>query len=291
MAGFARQVIRDLKEAFTVKQINDNFMSLWMKIGGNLNYLDMADGFEKYLKGDKINIEANQVIIDAKESILLKAGQDSVDTLAGRVNDAELKITPEAITSTVRSSTEYTSDLSGKVSTTDYDLIVSMIEQTSDNVTISANNIDLVNSTTGGKAGETDPYIRINKGNMDFIESGGTTKVSIGHVLNGAVSEPLIVFGAGDLNGTNKGYIKKIDGALQIYFEGSGGSSMIELKADGLYIGGVKYATTTDTSGTLDDAKVYADAQDAINLISATTYTDAEVNNALSNITVTAKFG
>lgn len=52
----------------------------------------------------------------APEDIALDISQlnDDLDTVVGRVDEAELKITDEAIVGTVRSSTEYTQDLAGK---------------------------------------------------------------------------------------------------------------------------------------------------------------------------------
>ena len=57
----------------------------------------------------------------------------------------ETKITPEAITTTVRSSPLYTSDLDKK---TNSDEIISTINQTAETIKIQANKIDLVGAVT-----------------------------------------------------------------------------------------------------------------------------------------------
>jgi len=64
----------------------------------------------------------------------------AIGAVATRISSAEQKITPTAITSTVRSSTEYTNDLGGKVGTNE---IVSRINQTAEQVKIQASKISL----------------------------------------------------------------------------------------------------------------------------------------------------
>lgn len=68
----------------------------------------------------------------------------NVSSLITKVSAAEQKITPTAIVSTVRQSTDYTNDLSKKVGTTE---IISKINQTAESVTISANKIGLLGAT------------------------------------------------------------------------------------------------------------------------------------------------
>ena len=69
---------------------------------------------------------------------------NNVSSLTTRVSTAEQKITPTAIVSTVRQSTDYTNDLSKKVGTTE---IISKINQTAESITISANKIGLLGAT------------------------------------------------------------------------------------------------------------------------------------------------
>lgn len=68
----------------------------------------------------------------------------NVTSLTTRVSSAEQKITPTAIVSTVRQSTDYTNDLNKKVGTNE---IISKINQTAESVTISANKIGLLGAT------------------------------------------------------------------------------------------------------------------------------------------------
>ena len=69
----------------------------------------------------------------------------NLDDLTERVEQAELKIEPDRIVSTVRNSTEYTNDLGEKVST---DEVISCINQTAESVTIQANKINLEGAIT-----------------------------------------------------------------------------------------------------------------------------------------------
>lgn len=74
----------------------------------------------------------------------VSATESSVSALTTRVSSAEQQITPTAIVSTVRSSTDYTNDLGKKVGTNE---IISKINQTAESVTISANKIGLLGAT------------------------------------------------------------------------------------------------------------------------------------------------
>ena len=74
----------------------------------------------------------------------IKTTNNNVTSLTTRVSTAEQKITPSAIVSTVRQSTDYTNDLSKKVGTNE---IISKINQTAESVTISANKIGLLGAT------------------------------------------------------------------------------------------------------------------------------------------------
>ena len=111
------------------------------------------------------DVDAQIEIIDTKvidgfaevktttDSIISKANatEQTVATINGdlsslttRVSNAEQKITPTAIVSTVRQSTDYVNDLGKKVGNTE---IISKINQTAESITISANKIGLLGAT------------------------------------------------------------------------------------------------------------------------------------------------
>ena len=69
---------------------------------------------------------------------------NNVSSITTRVSAAEQKITPTAIVSTVRQSTDYTNDLGKKVNSSE---IISKINQTAESVTISAKKIGLLGAT------------------------------------------------------------------------------------------------------------------------------------------------
>lgn len=80
------------------------------------------------------------IIEQTENAIALKADKTTVDGLETRLSQAELKVQPGAIVSTVRSSTEYTNDLGLKVNKNQ---IISTINQSPESVTISASKINL----------------------------------------------------------------------------------------------------------------------------------------------------
>lgn len=69
---------------------------------------------------------------------------NNISSITNRVSTAEQKITPTAIVSTVRQSTDYTNDLGKKVNSSE---IISKINQTAESITISANKIGLLGAT------------------------------------------------------------------------------------------------------------------------------------------------
>ena len=100
---------------------------------------------------------------------------NKVTSQESRLLSAESKITPDAIVSTVTSSTTYRDDLSGKVDT---NKVVSSINQTAEAIKISANKIDLNGVTTAGNLSggryikiENESYSAYNN-NTKIIESG-----------------------------------------------------------------------------------------------------------------------
>ena len=90
------------------------------------------------LTGRVTNAETS--ITQQANQIALKADQTTVNDINTRLNTAEQRITPTAITSTVRSSTEYTNDLGAKVSTNE---VISRINQTAEAIKIQADKISL----------------------------------------------------------------------------------------------------------------------------------------------------
>ena len=74
----------------------------------------------------------------------VKTINNNVTSLTTKVSEAEQKITPTAIVSTVRQSTDYTNDLGKKVNSTE---VISTINQTAGSVTINANKIGLLGAT------------------------------------------------------------------------------------------------------------------------------------------------
>ena len=88
--------------SFTMTSVSANQLFLFYANGNTSSGVYITD-----IKLEKGNIATDWT--PAPEDI-----QTDIDALATRVSTAELKITPEAITSTVRSSTAYTTDLAGK---------------------------------------------------------------------------------------------------------------------------------------------------------------------------------
>lgn len=66
--GFLRQIIRDLTSPMTIKNLNDNFSYIWLKVFGNIDTGDILDGA---VTGDKIayntvtakNIKTDELIV------------------------------------------------------------------------------------------------------------------------------------------------------------------------------------------------------------------------------------
>lgn len=74
----------------------------------------------------------------------VKSINNNITSLTTKISNAEQKITPTAIVSTVRQSTDYINDLGKKVDTNE---IISKINQTAESVTISASKIGLLGAT------------------------------------------------------------------------------------------------------------------------------------------------
>lgn len=88
----------------------------WLSnISFEIDYAGDIDAVSQRMTIAETNITQNS------ESISLKADQTTVTDIGTRLQTAEQKITAEAITSTVRNSTEYATDLTGKVGFTTFD--------------------------------------------------------------------------------------------------------------------------------------------------------------------------
>ncbi len=124
----------------------------------------------------KLAMDAFSISLSATQTTVSNLNS-SVDDLDTRIQSAELLITPDAITSTVMSSTEYVSDMSGKVAYTDYtgNNIVSKINQTSTTILIQASKVNItgfVTFTDLNTAGATTIYggnISGGYGNLDRL--------------------------------------------------------------------------------------------------------------------------
>lgn len=250
------------------------------------------------------DVENNQTSITQNASaIISKASKTELDSVEGRVTTNESSITQNA------------NNITSKVSSTDYNgaNIVSMINQTADTIKLLAEKIEFINATTENGV---DDYVRVRQNYLEFIDYvdgvGDLTKLAIGFRPIGdaetgepETNEPVIILGAGSGNGSDVGYITKDKDSLDIFYDGSNGSSLLQLKSDGFYIDGTKFSTQTDTNTTLSDAMTYTDGQleGAITNMEfyaddaaldaktqANLYTDSKVSGALNSITVTAKF-
>lgn len=100
-------------------------------------------------------------VTQTEQAIVLEALR--IDETEGRLDSAELKITPEAITSTVTSSQEYVDDLGEKITASQ----ASTIAQTAANVKIGFNGIsDVVDIDATG--------IKVSHGGTDYSHMGAT---------------------------------------------------------------------------------------------------------------------
>jgi phage minor structural protein len=104
--------------------------------------LETQDGAQQKASDAEQNAKTytRTIIEQTENAIALKADKTTVDGLETRLSQAELKVQPGAIVSTVRSSTEYTNDLGLKVNKNQ---IISTINQSPESVTISASKINL----------------------------------------------------------------------------------------------------------------------------------------------------
>ena len=173
-------------------------------------------------------ITADEIAANAVTASKIKAGEITTDHIAAnvgdtldisansaitsldsRVNSAELKITPTAITSTVRGSSEYVADLNEKVAIGDYTSgeIMSMINQDASSVTIVASKINLsgyATFTTAQSLANTAQSNAISSVKTGLGSSGYTT-IHGGNIQTGTISASTINF-TGALNGYTSGY-------------------------------------------------------------------------------------
>lgn len=120
---------------------------------------------------------ASDALDDAKEYTDSEVGTVSADlsSLTTRVSTAEQKITDSAIVSTVRSSTEYTTDLAGKASVTAIETLESEIDQQADRISMVVANEDASSSLQ--LTADAMSYIG---GHVEIKDSAGTSTVISG---------------------------------------------------------------------------------------------------------------
>ena len=101
-----------------LKQLNDNLRAMWKKVMGRVEMRDLSPDTQSTIEskadGEVVGelqetvVKMGTAIEKTDEAIALKADKKTVETLSGQVtkNSAELKVTAEAITSTVTAVTE-----------------------------------------------------------------------------------------------------------------------------------------------------------------------------------------
>lgn len=127
---------------YGVKIIGGEISSDTSIAGHSAADLETQDGAQQKASDAEQNAKTytRTIIEQTENAIALKADKTTVDGLETRLSQAELKVQPGAIVSTVRSSTEYTNDLGLKVNKNQ---IISTINQSPESVTISASKINL----------------------------------------------------------------------------------------------------------------------------------------------------
>lgn len=137
-------------------------------------------------------VEENEERINQAElkitafGIDMSATETRITNLQTHVDSAEMKITPTAITQTVRSSYEYASDLSGKVSTGNYNgnEIVSRINQTATTISIDASKVNITGLVTFANLATSGQTVinggNISGGSLNFnnIRASGSLEIS-----------------------------------------------------------------------------------------------------------------
>ena len=138
----------------------------------------------------------NMVCAVARSTGAYTASDWVKDGITQRITSAESKITDTAIVTTVRSSTLYTNDLSGKVGTSE---VISRINQTAESIKIQANKIDIQGLLTVSDGSVASGNLALGKSysgndNTNFVDglkvvgSGYTSFGSGNQINNGAES-------------------------------------------------------------------------------------------------------
>lgn len=180
----------------------------------------ITDGFAEV----KATTDSISTRVSSTESSITTIN-NNVSSLTTRVSTAEQKITPTAIVSTVRSSTDYTDDLGKKVGTNE---IISKINQTAESVTIQANKIGLLGATNI-------PDLTADKIKGGTLTLGGTNaQTKNGQILvKNASNTDIIVVNQNGMAITN-GNLTIIDPADLYDYGGWSSSSHTELKTTGI---------------------------------------------------------
>ncbi len=95
-----------------------------VKNGGDMNV--EAGGNINITSGGKLKVQAQDIVLNASQQTTL---EDELDGVGDRLDAAELKITPTAIVSTVRQSTQYQQDLNAKANSSDVSTSLTTLSQ------------------------------------------------------------------------------------------------------------------------------------------------------------------
>lgn len=122
MIAVAQYTIADLNDPIVLatQPIDPVIGALWLDIGITPNQLKRWDGSQWLIINDTSALaqKVNQAELDIDANTAsINAAVKSLNTLSGRVQSAEQKITPEAITQTVRDSQGYKNDIAGATMT------------------------------------------------------------------------------------------------------------------------------------------------------------------------------
>ena len=95
-----------------------------VKNGGDMNV--ESGGNINITSGGKLKVQAQDIVLNASQQTTL---EDELDGVGDRLDAAELKITPTAIVSTVRQSTQYQQDLNAKANSSDVSTSLTTLSQ------------------------------------------------------------------------------------------------------------------------------------------------------------------
>jgi phage minor structural protein len=156
----------------------------------NMEYVSNELSFMVKITNEKVEETVKQINETKLEMdafhISLSADEKRISDAENAIDEAELKITPDAIVSTVTSSSTYTNAMDGKVSTVN---VISCINQTAEAITISASKLNLSGYTTFSQAqslADTAKSGAISTVNSGL--SGGTTTINGGCITTGTIN-------------------------------------------------------------------------------------------------------